>query len=164
MRENGLNFFIAVREGHDGTGHGDLFKKFNSFWGTGGISAKKKGGIFMADEIDFSNLTDMLGALLENDEGKSQIQNILSMFTAEPNQKSAPGVATGGINPDNLEMMLKIGQVMSAIGDCKTSKQTALLSALRDLLRPERRGSVDNAVKFLSVGKAIDALRKIEGV
>ncbi len=118
----------------------------------------------MSDEIDFSNLTDMIGALLEDDEGKRQIQSILSMFTSDTDEKSVPGVATGGINPDNLEMMLKIGQIMSAIGDCKTTKQTALLNALRDLLRPERRIRVDNAVKFLSVGKAIDALRKIEGV
>ena len=118
----------------------------------------------MSDEIDFSNLTDMIGALLEGDEGKRQIQSILSMFTSEPDKNSAPGAATGGINPDNLEMMLKIGQVMSAIGDCKTTKQTALLNSLRDLLRPERRSRVDNAIKFLSVGKAIDALRKIEGV
>lgn len=118
----------------------------------------------MSDEIDFSNLTDMIGALLADDEGKKQVQSILSMFSQDGNEKSAPGVATGGINPDNLELMMKIGQVMSAIGDCKATKQTALLNALRDLLRPERRKRVDNAVKFLSVGKAIDALRKIEGV
>ena len=118
----------------------------------------------MSDEIDFSNITDMIGALLADDEGKQQIQSILSMFSQEHDEKSTPGMATGGINPDNLEMMMKIGQVMSAIGSCKTTKQTALLHALRDLLKPERREKVDNAVKFLSVGKAIDALRKIEGV
>ena len=118
----------------------------------------------MSDEIDFSNITDMIGTLLSDDDGKRQIQSILSMFSGEPDEKAAPGAATGGINPDNLEMIMKVGQVMSAIGDCKATKQTAFLNALRDLLKPERRARVDNAVKFLSVGKAIDALRKIEGV
>lgn len=118
----------------------------------------------MSEEIDFSGIADMIGELLSNDEGKQQIQNVLSMLGGEPAEKTAPGMATGGINPDNIELILKLNQVMSVMNDPKSGKQTAFLHSLKELLRPERREKVDSAIKFLSIGKAIKAFKKIEGV
>lgn len=118
----------------------------------------------MADEIDFSGAADMLKELLSGDEGQRQIQSILSMLGGGNEEQSSPGMATGGINPDNLEMMMKLQQVMSLMNNAEVSKQTAFLQSLKELLRPERRAKVDNAVRFLSIGRAIEAFRKIEGM
>lgn len=118
----------------------------------------------MSDEIDLSGVADMIGELLSNDEGKKQIQNVLSMFGGGQEEKPTPGVATGGINPDSIEMMIKMQKVMSAMNNPQTGKQTALLQSLKELVKPERREKIDNAVKFLSIGKAIEAFKKIEGV
>ncbi len=118
----------------------------------------------MPEEMDFSGLADMLGEFLSDDSNKQQIQGVLSMLGGEKGEKGSPGVATGGINPDNIQLMFKLQQVMSEINNPEAGKQTALLQALRPLLKPERRDKIDNAVKFLGIGRAIEVFKKIEGV
>lgn len=118
----------------------------------------------MAEEFDLSGAADMLMSMLSDDEGKQQIQNIMSMLSGDSPDPSPPGNATGGIDPKSLEMMFKLQQVMSLMNNAENAKQTAFLQSLRALLRPERQSKVDSAVKFLSIGRAIDAFRKLEGV
>ncbi len=117
----------------------------------------------MPDEIDLSGAVDMLKEMLGSEEGTQQIQNIAAMFGGgQETQKEAPPSA--GMGFDNIEMMLKLQKVMSVMNGNANMRETAFLKSLRDLLRPERRGAVDNAVKFLSVGRAVKAFRELEGV
>lgn len=118
----------------------------------------------MSEETDFSGIAEMLQGILNSDEGKQQIQNVLSMLNGDTNKTSSPGIATGGIDPDNIEMIMKLQQIMSMMNNNQNSKQTALLQSLKAFLRPDRRDKVDTAVKFLTVSKAIQAFKKIEGV
>ena len=118
----------------------------------------------MSDELDLSAAADMIKDLLSGDEGKQQIQNIMSVLTGEKNEKPSPGMATGGINPDNLEMMFRLQQVMSTMNNPENSRQTAFLESLKGLLRPERHARIDHAVKIFGMGSAIEAFRKIGGV
>ncbi len=117
----------------------------------------------MSDEMDFSNLAEMLGEFMSDSSNRQQIQSILSALGAD-GEEHAPQGTMGGMNPDNLQLMFKLQQVMSQMNNPESGRQTALLLALKPLLRPEKREKVDNAVKFLGIGRAIEAFRKIEGV
>lgn len=112
----------------------------------------------MGDEIDLSGAVDMLRNMLSSDEGSSAIENIMSMFN---DNQQTPGVKTGGIDPDSIEMMMKVQKIMSAMNNPERNRQTAFLQSLRPLLKSERRKSVDNAVKFLTIGSAIDAFKEM---
>lgn len=117
----------------------------------------------MSDEMDLSGAVDMLKEMLSGDEGKQQLNNIMSMLGGSESQKPKEQPNTGaGI--DNIEMMLKLQKVMSVMSSSENTRQTAFLLSLKDLLRPERRSTVDNAVKFLSVGRAVKVFKELEGV
>ena len=108
----------------------------------------------MTENLDLSGAVDALKEMLNGDEGKQQLQNIMSMF-GDNTQQNNP---TGGID---METMMKMQKIMSAMnsGD---GKQTAFLQSLAPLLKPERRTAVNNAVRFLSIGKAIKVFKEIE--
>ncbi len=112
----------------------------------------------MGDEIDLSGAVDMLKNMLSSEEGSSAIENIMSMFS---DNQQMPGVKTGGIDPESIEMMMKMQKVMSAMNNPEKNRQTAFLQSLRPLLKNERQKSVDNALKFLTIGKAIDAFKEM---
>ena len=117
----------------------------------------------MSNEVDLSGAVDMLKEMLSGDEGKQQIQNIIGTFSGgESSTAQAPAQQGGGF--DNIEMMLKLQKVMAVMNSGESAKQTMFLQSLRELLRPERRSSVDNAVRFLGVGRAIKAFKELEGV
>lgn len=118
----------------------------------------------MSNEVDLSGAVDMLKEMLSGDEGKQQIQNIIGMFGGGDNSEAQQAPAQQGGGFDNIEMMLKLQKVMAVMNSGESAKQTMFLQSLRELLRPERRGSVDNAVKFLGVGRAIKAFKELEGV
>ena len=112
----------------------------------------------MGDEIDLSGAVDMLKNMLSSDEGSSAIENIMSMFS---DTQETPGVKTGGIDEGSIEMMMKMQKIMSAMNNPQKNKQTIFLQSLKPLLKSERQKSIDNALKFLTIGKAIDAFKEI---
>ncbi len=118
----------------------------------------------MSEEIDFSAAADIIKELLSGDEGQQQLQGIISMLSGEKNNSAPPGAATGGINPDNLEMMFKLQQLMSVMNSAESSKQTAFLESLKSLLRPDRHERIDRAVRIYGIGRAIEAFKKIGGI
>lgn len=116
----------------------------------------------MENEIDLSNAVSMLGDMLESEEGKAQIESIISALGGAHNEK--PPASAQGFGADNMDMMLKIQKVMALMNNNKNSKQAAFLQSLCPLLRPERRETVENAVKFLSMGRAIKLFKEFDGV
>ena len=117
------------------------------------------------ESMDLSGAVDMLKNMLYGEEGQQQIQNILSMFGggAPDAENAVPGEATGGIDPDNLEMMLKLQRAMSAMNSRKNNSQSQLLMALKPFLKPARQEKVDSAMKMLSLTKVIEVMRETQG-
>lgn len=138
----------------------------------------------MSEETDFSAAIDKLREMLSNDEGKQTIENIMSAFgnsnsenedtTATANKTasggedgentSAEGKSEGdfgSFDMGNIEMMLKLQRVMSAMQNADTSKQAGFLKSLEPLLRPDKRGKINNAMKLLNIGKMIEVLKNI---
>lgn len=116
----------------------------------------------MENEIDLSNAVNMLQEMLGSEDGKQQIESIVSALGGAHNEN--PPASAQGFGTDNIDMMLKIQKVMTLMNNNKNSKQTALLQSLCPLLRPERRTTVENAVKFLSMGHAIKLFKEFDGV
>ncbi len=114
--------------------------------------------------MDLSGAMDMLKNMLSNSEGQQQIENIISMFGSEtPELSQNPGVATGGIDPENIEMFMKIQKAMSAMSTGTNNSQARLLMALKPFLKPARQSKVDNAMKILQMKKAFEVMQDIQG-
>lgn len=117
----------------------------------------------MSEEgMDLSGAVDMLKNMLSGEEGQQQIQNILSMFQGEEPEKGRPGQATGGIDPENLEMMMKIQQAMQLMNRQKENHETKLLAALRPFMKRSRKEKIDHAMKLLKFTKLFEIIREVQ--
>lgn len=115
----------------------------------------------MLDESkDLSGAVDMLKEMLSGEEGQQAIGNILSMFGGQPPEQTAPGVATGGIDPENLAMMMRLNKAMAAMNSRKNSNQVQLLQALKPFLKPSRRDKVDHAMQMMNLGQVIAVMKE----
>ena len=101
------------------------------------------------ESFDLSGAVDMLKTMLEGEEGQQQLQNIMDMFRGDAPQQ--PGSGTGGIDPENLDMVLKLQQAMSMLNQQKSNDKTQLLLALRPFLKPSRQEKVDHAMKLMKL-------------
>ena len=72
----------------------------------------------------------------------------------EPKPEAVPSSAS--IPPETLQQLMKAAQELG-----KSDETTALLSALRPLLRPERQAKLDSAVKLYGL---LRAARSIPGL
>ena len=115
------------------------------------------------ESMDLSGAVDMLKEMLSGEEGKQQIQDILSMFGGLPPENGTPGEATGGIDTDNLAMMMRLQKAMSVMNSRKNSNQSQLLMALKPFLKPSRREKVDNAMRMLNLSKVVEVMREVQG-
>ena len=113
--------------------------------------------------MDLSGAVDMLKEMLSGDEGKQQLQNIMNMFSGAVPEGGEPGSATGGIDADNIEMLMRLQQAVSIANSRKNSSQSRLLTALKPFLKPSRQEKVDNAVRMLSLSGVIEAMREVKG-
>ena len=112
--------------------------------------------------MDLTSAVDMLKTMLSGEEGKQQIQNILTMFHGEEPEDGRPGQATGGIDPDHFEMMIKLQRAMELMNRQKEDHQTKLLAALRPFLKPERKEKIDHAMKLLKFTDLFEIMRQVQ--
>ncbi|MBO5364488.1 MAG: hypothetical protein J6A56_03380, partial [Clostridia bacterium] len=78
----------------------------------------------MAEEsMDLSGAVEMLKSMFSSEDGQQQIQNIIGMFQGGEPENITPGMATGGIDPENLEMMMKIQRAMEMMNRQKDNHQ-----------------------------------------
>ena len=122
----------------------------------------------MADEMDFSAAAEKIQEMFGSDDGRQQIRDIISMFGGGQDSEEQDTDKTScnnnfgmNIDPENIEMMMKIQQIMSVMNSAEVTRQTSFLKSLSPLLKPEKREKINNAVKFLSIGKAIEAFKKM---
>ena len=116
----------------------------------------------MENELDLSGAVNMLQEMLGSEDGKEQIQNIMSALGGA--KAETPADTTPNFGADNIEMMLKIQKIMTLMNSNNRSREAAFLQSLGPLLRPERRGTIDSAMKFLTMGHAIKAFQELDGV
>lgn len=141
--------------------------------------------------MDLNGAMDMLKNMLESDDGKQQIQNILSVFGGAENGDDSKGEKEAELYDDNDnntesdttfkssvfsdfsdfsdlsdlmkngDMLLKLQKVMTGIKSAETCREAEFLKALSPLLKPERRNKVDRAVKILGMGRVIKLFKEM---
>ena len=110
----------------------------------------------MPEDIDLSGMIEKIQDMFSTDEGKSQIENIVSMLGSNESNS-----VSNSPSFDNVEMAMKLSSVMSAMNSAESTKQVCFLKSLAPLLKPDKQNKVDSAIKFLSMSKALKALKNI---
>ncbi len=123
----------------------------------------------MNENIDFSKAIEAVQQMLSDSDGQNQIQNILNMFSNEPQPSGeenntlslpAPSGTSQSFDPSDLAMLLKIKNIMSAANNAGC-EQTDFLRSLKPFLKTERRTKLEQAIKFMSAAKIFKAFKDI---
>ncbi len=127
----------------------------------------------MSDEIDLSGAVEKLQQMLSSEEGESQIQNILGALTGGggENTENSQNQNPVNFNPSDLfsgmsdiETIMKVKNIMSALGNQKEDANTAFLNSLKPFLKKERRQKLDQATKIMSAAKVFKLFKDSGGV
>lgn len=122
----------------------------------------------MDESPDLSKAIEKVQQMLSDENGQNQIQNILSMFAGtgddredDNSSESSPsfGTSASSFDTSDLEMLLKMKNVMSAMNDMKNSSQANFLIALKPFLKKERRNKVEQAVKLINTARVFKAFK-----
>ncbi|MBR2743531.1 MAG: hypothetical protein IKD89_08070 [Clostridia bacterium] len=109
-----------------------------------------------------------LSELLSSPDGASRIKELLSSFAGEDENEDAArpedrapaaSAARIGQNAQNVELMTKMGEVMSAMNDTSDSR-IALLSSLRPFMHSRRASRIDEAMRILQITKLSRLINK----
>ena len=120
--------------------------------------------------MDFSKAFEKVQQMLSDSDGQSQIQNILNMFSNEPTPAEEPdncsslpvlSNSASSFDPSDLEMLLKIKNIMSAMNNNKNSQQSDFLRSLKPFLKTERQAKLEQAIKFMNAAKVFKAFKEI---
>ncbi len=124
----------------------------------------------MDETPDFSKAFETLQQMLSSDEGQSQIQNIINMFTGTQETDSSPDShsSSGSLIPQNLfgngdgidfETILKIQSLIQAMNSQKNNPKTAFLHALKPFLKKDRQAKLDQAAQIMSIAAVLKTFK-----
>lgn len=110
------------------------------------------------DENALGGAIEKLKDMLSSEDGQSQIQDIIGMFSSggdeEPSNENVQN-SGNGFDPSDMEMLFKIQQMARAMNDEGGSKHAQFLSSLRPYLKESRQKKLDGAVKLLGAANAM---------
>ncbi len=124
----------------------------------------------MDETPDFSKAFETLQQMLSSDEGQSQIQNVINMFTGnqEPDSSPDPHSSSGSLIPQNLfgdgggidfETIVKIQNLIQAMNSQKNNPKTAFLHALKPFLKKDRQAKLDQAAQIMSIASVLKTFK-----
>lgn len=121
----------------------------------------------MDGEFDLGSAIEQIQNMMSTDDGQAKLNNIINAFTG-PDQSEEEKVNKAPHRPDvpdigQMDLMIKLGNVLSAVKNQKNSKSADLLYAIKPYLNDSRRMRTDGAVKILGMVKAL-ALIKESGI
>ena len=111
----------------------------------------------MAEIIDFSSAIEQLQDMLSSDDGQTQIQNMVNMFTG-----NTVGAAPSADNSSGIDMdtVMKISGLIQAMNSDSNNPKTAFLYALKPFLKESRQNKVEQAVKMLKLANVLKTFRQ----
>ncbi len=125
----------------------------------------------MSEELDLSKIVDEVQQMLSSEDGQNQLQGMLEMLTGSAT--STENTSDAGQKPSSshaspfdlfsgagdVGTLLKLKNIMDAVGNGANDSNAAFLQALKPFLREERRRKLDSAAKILTVTKALKAFK-----
>ena len=113
-------------------------------------------------DFDFGSAIEKIQEMMGTDDGQSKLNNIINAFVGSDEDNAEQNNQEQGSpfpDMDQMDMMIKLGNVMSAMKTTGNSKNAALLYALKPYLRESRREKTDSAVKIMGMVKAFALLK-----
>lgn len=113
-------------------------------------------------DFDFGSAIEKIQEMMGTDDGQSKLNNIINAFVGSDEDNAKQNNQEQGSpfpDMDQMDMMIKLGNVMSAMKTTGNSKNAALLYALKPYLRESRREKTDSAVKIMGMVKAFALLK-----
>lgn len=124
-------------------------------------------------EFDLSSAIEQIQSMMNTDDGQAKLNNIINAFmgpddnTADsaPENHNSSGSRQnnsgfgnfGDIN--QMDMMIKLGNIMSTVKSQQTGKNAALLYAIKPYLKKSRQDKTDGAIKIMGMVKAFSLLK-----
>lgn len=127
----------------------------------------------MDESIDFSAALEKVQQMLSDENGQSQLQNIIGALTGNQsadasaddcgNEHFPVELLSQGKSSDSfdMDMFLKLQKLMSLMKSNKNNPHTDFLQTLRPFLKSSRQKSLDQAVKLINAVQAIKLFRSI---
>lgn len=122
-----------------------------------------------SNEFDFSSAIEQIQNMMNSDDGQAKLNNIINAFMSSENDNtSAAGEGGASFGSDNLggfgdlnqmDMMIKLGSIMSSIKSQQTGRSAQLLYAIKPYLRESRQSKTDGAIKIMGMVKAFAAIK-----
>ncbi len=124
----------------------------------------------MDETPDFSKAFETLQQMLSSDEGQSQIQNVINMFTGNQETDSNPDLHSspdslisqnlfGNGDGIDLETIVKIQNIIQAMNSQKNNPKTAFLHALKPFLKKDRQAKLDQAAQIMSIASVLKTFK-----
>lgn len=113
-------------------------------------------------DFDFGSAIEKIQEMMGTDDGQSKLNNIINAFVGTDEDNAEQNSQEQGSpfpDMDQMDMMIKLGNVMSAMKTTGNSKNAALLYALKPYLRESRQEKTDSAVKIMGMVKAFALLK-----
>lgn len=113
-------------------------------------------------DFDFGSAIEKIQEMMGTDDGQSKLNNIINAFVGSDEDNAEQNNQEHGSpfpDMDQMDMMIKLGNVMSAMKTTGNSKNAALLYALKPYLRESRQEKTDSAVKIMGMVKAFALLK-----
>ena len=133
----------------------------------------------MDENIDLSKAFEKVQQMLSDENGEGQLQNLLGMLSGSQDSDTSQDTGNGGLDlsslfsgtdesttdtnaPFDLEMIMKLQNIRSAMNQQKSDANSAFLKSLKPLLKKERQSKIDQAVKIMGVAKAFKLFKNID--
>lgn len=111
-------------------------------------------------DFDFGSAIEKIQEMMGTDDGQSKLNNIINAFVgSDEDNANSQEQDSPFPDMDQMDMMIKLGNVMSAMKTTGNSKNAALLYALKPYLRESRQEKMDSAVKIMGMVKAFALLK-----
>ncbi len=127
----------------------------------------------MGENFDFSKAIEKVQEMLSDEQGQSQIENLLGMFATNQedsnnldlpkDSSSALQNLPGSDSGLDFNTIMKIQKIIGAMNNQSGNAKTAFLNSLKPFFSQERREKLDQATKILKITAVLKALKDSEG-
>ena len=109
--------------------------------------------------IDLSAAIEKVKEMMSGDDGQEKLNSIISAFAGSTDSGGDKKHQTIADEAADFETMVKLSGVMSKMKSQESSREAALLYAIKPFLRESRQAKTDSAVKIIGMLKALKTLK-----
>lgn len=115
----------------------------------------------MDGDFDLNSAIEQIQNMMNTNDGQAKLNNIINAFMGEDESRGGKTDSADNIVPDidQMDLIIKLGSVMSAVKEQKNSQSANLLYAIKPYLKKSRRDKTDGAIKIMGMVKTLGLLK-----